>query len=28
MDIFQSFSVLFAFGVFILTLLSYIEKRK
>ncbi|WP_376775458.1 putative holin-like toxin [Cohnella nanjingensis] len=28
MDLFQIFSVLFAFGMFILTLLNYIEKRK
>ncbi|WP_240489223.1 putative holin-like toxin [Cohnella thermotolerans] len=28
MDLFQSLSVLFAFGVFIITLLTYIEKRK
>ncbi|MCP3774404.1 putative holin-like toxin [Paenibacillus sp. MZ04-78.2] len=28
MDLFQALSVLFAFGMFIITLLSYIEKRK
>ncbi|WP_221626696.1 putative holin-like toxin [Cohnella lubricantis] len=28
MDLFQSLSVLFAFGVFLISLLSYIEKKK
>ncbi|WP_222430818.1 putative holin-like toxin [Cohnella terricola] len=28
MDLFQSFSVLFAFGMFLVTLLNYIERRK
>ncbi|WP_408621817.1 putative holin-like toxin [Cohnella abietis] len=28
MDVFQVFSVLFASGIFIITLLNYIEKRK
>ncbi|WP_342768270.1 putative holin-like toxin [Cohnella lupini] len=28
MDIFQSLTIMFAFGVFILTLLTYIDKRK
>jgi hypothetical protein len=28
MDVFQALSVMFAFGLFILTLLAYIEKRK
>ncbi|MFC5703516.1 putative holin-like toxin [Cohnella faecalis] len=28
MDLFQIFSVLFAFGMFLLTLLNYIEKKK
>ncbi|WP_220446521.1 putative holin-like toxin [Paenibacillus piri] len=28
MDIFQALSIMFAFGLFILTLLSYIDKRK
>lgn len=28
MDLFQIFSVLFAFGMFIVTLLNYIERRK
>ncbi|WP_222708561.1 putative holin-like toxin [Paenibacillus sp. N3.4] len=28
MDIFQSISIMFAFGLFLLTLLSYIDKRK
>ncbi|MCM3268524.1 MULTISPECIES: putative holin-like toxin [Paenibacillus] len=28
MDLFQALSVLFAFGMFIITLLGYIEKRK
>ncbi|MFD0697236.1 putative holin-like toxin [Paenibacillus sp. GCM10027628] len=28
MDIFQSLSIMFAFGLFILTLLTYIDKRK
>ncbi|WP_281068775.1 putative holin-like toxin [Paenibacillus eucommiae] len=28
MDIFQSLTIMFAFGLFILTLLTYIDKRK
>ncbi|WP_407644658.1 putative holin-like toxin [Cohnella cholangitidis] len=28
MDVFQAFSVVFAFGVFLISLLNYIEKRK
>ncbi|WP_369417989.1 putative holin-like toxin [Cohnella mopanensis] len=28
MDIFQTLSVIFAFGVFLISLLNYIEKRK
>ncbi|MEC0241681.1 putative holin-like toxin [Paenibacillus dokdonensis] len=28
MDIFQTLSVMFAFGLFILSLLTYIDKRK
>ncbi|WP_325050426.1 putative holin-like toxin [Cohnella endophytica] len=28
MDVFQSLTIMFAFGVFILTLLSYMDKRK
>ncbi|WP_275901646.1 putative holin-like toxin [Paenibacillus sp. SYP-B3998] len=28
MDIFQALSIMFAFGLFILTLLAYIDKRK
>ncbi|WP_268957552.1 putative holin-like toxin [Paenibacillus albiflavus] len=28
MDVFQALSIMFAFGLFILTLLSYIEKKK
>ncbi|WP_221226835.1 putative holin-like toxin [Paenibacillus baekrokdamisoli] len=28
MDTFQSLTIMFAFGVFILTLLTYIDKRK
>ncbi|WP_425415801.1 putative holin-like toxin [Paenibacillus tianmuensis] len=28
MDLFQALSALFAFGMFIITLLGYIEKRK
>ncbi|WP_372663319.1 putative holin-like toxin [Cohnella sp.] len=28
MDLFQTLSVLFAFAVFLITLLNYIEKRK
>ncbi|MEX2461816.1 MAG: putative holin-like toxin [Paenibacillaceae bacterium] len=28
MDVFQAISIMFAFGLFILTLLTYIEKRK
>ncbi|WP_375140519.1 putative holin-like toxin [Cohnella herbarum] len=28
MDIFQTLSVIFAFGVFLISLLTYIEKRK
>ncbi|MFD2611015.1 putative holin-like toxin [Paenibacillus gansuensis] len=28
MDSFQAITVMFAFGMFILTLLTYIEKRK
>ncbi|WP_268760193.1 MULTISPECIES: putative holin-like toxin [Bacillales] len=28
MDIFQALSIMFAFGLFILTLLTYIDKRK
>ncbi|TFE26337.1 putative holin-like toxin [Cohnella luojiensis] len=28
MDVFQTLSIMFAFGLFILTLLTYIDKRK
>ncbi|MFC6226171.1 putative holin-like toxin [Paenibacillus allorhizosphaerae] len=28
MDVFQALSVMFAFGLFILSLLTYIDKRK
>ncbi|WP_279386451.1 putative holin-like toxin [Paenibacillus xerothermodurans] len=28
MDVFQALSIMFAFGLFILTLLTYIDKRK
>ncbi|WP_282943529.1 putative holin-like toxin [Paenibacillus sp. RC67] len=28
MDIFQALSIMFAFGLFILSLLTYIDKRK
>ncbi|MEC0231585.1 MULTISPECIES: putative holin-like toxin [Paenibacillus] len=28
MDIFQALTIMFAFGLFILTLLTYIDKRK
>ncbi|WP_425393698.1 putative holin-like toxin [Cohnella panacarvi] len=28
MDVFQALSVIFAFGLFLISLLTYIEKRK
>ncbi|MFC5532241.1 putative holin-like toxin [Cohnella yongneupensis] len=28
MDVFQTLSVIFAFGLFLISLLTYIEKRK
>ncbi|MCR8644655.1 putative holin-like toxin [Paenibacillus sp. N1-5-1-14] len=28
MDVFQALSIMFAFGLFILTLLTFIDKRK